>query len=179
MTDDDSRGFADERRRLLVELERERNQFIRNVETCRIRDIERPFLGDWTLKDIVAHVASWDAAVVSAFRGLREGKHPTILDMDEHEVDEWNADHVERSRRLNFWSVLEQLRDGRDRLIEEISQLDDEEVGAEGTIHHRLLHAVFDHDRIHWHEIAAKLAGMAGARADTPASIPADAAVTN
>jgi hypothetical protein len=179
MTDDDVRGFADERRRLLVELDRERNQFIRNVETCRIRDIERPFLGDWTLKDIVAHVASWDAAVVSAFRGLREGKHPTILDMDEGEVDDWNADHVERSRNLNFWSVLEQLHGGRERLMEEIALLDDEETGAEGTIHHRLLRAVIDHDRIHWHEIAAKLAGMAGARADTPASIPADAAATS
>ena len=70
--DDDARALADERRRLLHELEVERNQLIRNIETCRIRDIDRPFIGDWSLRDIVGHVSSWEAEVVTAFRDIRE-----------------------------------------------------------------------------------------------------------
>ena len=42
---------------------------MRNIETCRIRDIERPFIGEWSLKDIVGHVASWEAEAVSAAPG--------------------------------------------------------------------------------------------------------------
>ena len=61
---DDMIGNADERRRLLGELELERNQLMRNIETCRIRDIDRPFIGSWSLKDIVGHIASWEAEVV-------------------------------------------------------------------------------------------------------------------
>lgn len=176
MSEDDVRTYADERRRILVELERERNQLVRNIETCRIRDIERPFIGDWSLKDIVGHVSSWEAEVIVAFRQLRDGQNPDLLRFDPARVDEWNRDHVERKRSLNFWDVYQQLRAGRERLLRQLSEMSDEDVGAEGTVGHRILQATIDHDRTHWHDIAAKLAGMPGARPPAEASIPADAA---
>src|SRR3970282_3017252 len=120
MAEDNTTTFADERRRLLHELDVERTQFIRNVETCRIRDSERPFIGKWSLNDIVGHMASWEAEVVTAFRDIREGKRPALLDFDTAHLDAWNQDHVERKRDLNFWSLMEQLRGGRQRLLEEL-----------------------------------------------------------
>jgi hypothetical protein len=172
---DDMPGYADERRRLLGELELERNQLIRNIETCRIRDIERPFVGEWSLKDIVGHVASWEAEVVSAIRELRDGRRPAVLDFDEANLDTWNRDHVERKRDLNFWSILEQLKGGRVRLLEEAGMVSDEELAAEGSLYGTLLRSIIDHDREHWHEIAALLAGMPGVRHTGPASVPAEA----
>lgn len=166
---------SETRRRLIAELELERNQLLRNIETCRIRDIDRPFIGQWSLKDIVGHVASWEAEIVSNLRELREGKRPSLLDFDETELDGWNRDHVERKRDLNFWSVLEQLKGGRNRLLEELDLIPDEDLEAEGSMHLRLAHSVIDHDREHWHEIAAVLAGMAGARPTGPVSIPEEA----
>lgn len=178
MVEEDSRSFADERHRLLHELEVERNQLIRNIETCRIRDIDRPLIGDWSLKDIVGHVATWEAEAVAAFRELREGKRPKLFDFDEGRIDEWNQDHVERKRALNFWDVLQQLKSGRERLIEELAQLEDEDIGTEGSVHARLIRSVIEHDREHWHHIAARLAGMAGARPGAH-NIPHDATATN
>ncbi len=156
------------------ELELERNQLIRNIETCRIRDIERPFVGQWSLKDIVGHVASWEAEVVSAVRELRDGKRPAVLDFDEANLDIWNRDHVERKRDLTFWSIFEQLKGGRLRLLEEAAAVSDDDLGAEGSFYGTLLRSIIDHDREHWHEIAARLAGMAGARHTGPASVPAE-----
>jgi hypothetical protein len=46
------------------------------------------------------------------------------------------------------------------RLLEEVSLVMDEELTAEGSVPYRLVHSIVDHDRDHWHEIAAKLAGM-------------------
>jgi hypothetical protein len=172
---DDSEGLDDERRRLMADLLLERNQLIRNVETCRIRDIDRPFIGAWSLKDIVGHVASWEAEVVSALRDLQAGKRPAVLDFDDATLDTWNADHVERKRDLNFWSVLEQLKGGRQRLLEELTTMPDELVAEEGSPAHSLVRSVVDHDREHWHAIAAILAGMAGARHTGPASVPEEA----
>ncbi len=171
MTDDDVRGRADERRRLLSELDLERNQLIRNIETCRIRDIDRAFIGDWSLKDIVGHVASWEAEVVAAIRELRHGARPGLFDFDPANQDTWNNDHVERKRDLNFWSVLEQLKGGRMRLLEELSNVSDEDLTAEGSPYGRLAQAMVDHDREHWHHIAARLAGMEGARRTGPQSV--------
>lgn len=175
MSDDDVRVRSDERRRLLNELELERNQLLRNVETCRIRDIDRQFIGHWSLKDIVGHVASWEAEVVSAFREQREGRRPGLADFESANLDEWNQDHVERKRDLNFWSVLEQLRGGRHRLEEELALISDEDLTADGSYYQRLVESCIDHDRHHWHDIAAVLAGMAGARHTGARSVPEEA----
>ncbi len=179
MANNESTILADERKRLLHELDVERNQLIRNVETCRIRDIERTFIGEWSLKDIVGHVATWEAEVVTALRELREGRRPPLLDFDQSHIDAWNQDHVERKRALNFWDILEQLRSGRARLLEELEALSDDELATEGSIYGRLARSVIDHDREHWHEIAARLAGMTGARHTGPVSVPEEAASTN
>ena len=168
MSDDDIRARADERRRVLNELELERKQLVRNIETCRIRDIDRPFIGEWSLKDIVGHVASWEAEFVTALRELREGKRPALADFEDSHRDRWNHDHVERKRDLNFWSVLEQLRGGRNRLLEEVAQFSDEDLTEDGGGPALLLREVIEHDREHWHQIAANLAGMAGVRRVSP-----------
>lgn len=178
MAEDDTRTRADERRRLLGRLEVERAQLVRNIETCRIRDIERPFIGEWSLKDIVGHVASWEAEVVSALRDVREGRRPALLDFRSANLDDWNRDHVERKRDLNFWSVLEQLRGGRARLLEELPEFSDEALTTEDSVLNRLVLSVIDHDIEHWHEIAARLAGMAGARRTGPMSVPEEAGAT-
>ena len=176
--EDNERSGADERRRLLGELELERKQLIRNIETCRIRDIDRPFVGEWSLKDIVGHVASWEAEVVTALRELRDGKRPAVLDFHEELLDVWNRDHVERKRDLNFWSVMEQLRGGRVRTLEDLTFVTNGQLTVEGSVHLKLVHSLIDHDRSHWHEIAARLAGMAGARPTGPGSIPEETHAT-
>ena len=117
MPEDDPRTLADERRRLLSRLDVERNQLVRNIGFCRIRDIDRPFIGEWSLKDVVGHIASWEAEVVTALRELREGKRPRLLDFGSDAVDEWNNDHVGRKRDLDFSSVFDQLRGGRVRRL--------------------------------------------------------------
>jgi hypothetical protein len=175
MAEDDVRSLADERRRLMARLDTERKQLMRNIETCRIRDIDRPFIGDWSLKDIVGHVASWEAEVVAALREQSEGQRPTLLRFDQAKLDEWNHDHVERKRDLNFWSMLEQLRGGRARLLEELGTIPDEQLAVEESIPHRLTLSVIDHDIEHWHEIAARLAGMEGVRRTGPTSVPEEA----
>ena len=178
MSDDDATSFSDERRRILGELELERKQLIRNIETCRIRDIERPFIGEWSLKDIVGHVASWEAEVVSAMRDLREGRRPALLDFNQATLDAWNPDQVERKRDLNVWSLLEQLKGGRQRLLEEVALVADDDLAEGGTPARSFLQALIDHDREHWHAIAALLAGMPGARHTGPVSVLGEAAAS-
>jgi len=164
MSDDDVRARADERRRMLNELEVERNQLIRNIETCRIRDIDRPFIGDWSLKDIVGHVSSWEVEFTSSLRGARGGDPamPPVLSAEEE--DAWNAAEVERKRATPFWELMDQLHEGRASLLEVLGEFSDEELTEDGGVPAASVQEVLAHDRRHWHEIAAKLAGMAGVR---------------
>lgn len=178
MAEDDVRTRSDERRRLLGRLELERNQLIRNIETCRIRDIERPFIGEWSLKDIVGHVAAWEAEFVTALREHRDGKRPALWDFDYSTIDQWNRDHAERARAINFWGLLEQLRAGRERLLDGLAEVTDDELTTEGSTPNRVANEAIEHDREHWHEIAAKLAGMAGVRQVSSGPNPAATTVT-
>ena len=166
MSDDDVRVLTDERRRLMNELELERNQVWRNIEWCRIRDIDRPFAGEWSLRDIVGHLASHEAEVVSALRDLSEGRSATYFDIAD--LDRWNRDHVERKRAIDFWSLLEQLRGSRASLLDQLEKLSDEVITDDSTVESRLIHAVIDHDRAHWHEVAAVLAGMEAVTRQSP-----------
>jgi hypothetical protein len=171
MTDDDVRALTDERRRLMHELELERNQLIRNIETCRIRDIERPFIDQWSLKDIVGHVASREAELVTALREIRANEKPALAEFDPMHRDQWNQDHVERKRDLNFWSVFEQLRGGRARLLEELDHISDEDLLADDSPFLALVRTAIEHDRDHWHHMAAVLAGLENERKSRPQSI--------
>ncbi|MCK9520560.1 MAG: hypothetical protein M0R74_16275 [Dehalococcoidia bacterium] len=173
MSDDNARTLADDRRRLLHEMEVERNQVWRNIEWCRIRDIDRPFVARWSLKDIVGHLTTHESEVVTAFRDLREGRRPTYFDITD--IDRWNHDHVERKQAVDFWSLLEQLRGSRTRLLEELALVSNEDLTNDATPENRLVRSVIEHDRAHWHEIAARLAGMEGAR---PASSERNPAAT-
>ena len=168
MSDDDVRVRSDERRRLLGELELERNQLIRNIETCRIRDIERPFIGDWSLKDIVGHVVSWEAEYAAALSDVRSGRKPRIEGMTREQEDAWNAERVAAKAATPFWDLLRELQEGRTAFLAVLNEFSDEELTDESSDSLRLLRELIAHDRRHWHEIAAKLAGMAGVRPVSP-----------
>lgn len=178
MAEDDPRSLVEERRLIIGRLELEFNQLVRNVETCRIRDIDRPFIDEWSLKDIVGHVATWEAEVLKALRELREGRHPELFDFDESLLDHWNQDRVDRKRELGFQSVFEQLHGGHQRLLEEIELLSDDDVATIGSVHNKLIQGTIDHLVEHWHDIAAKLAGMEAARPVSPRAVPEETATT-
>ncbi len=176
MSDDDVTSLADERRRLFGELELERNQLLRNIDFCRIRDIEHPFIGEWSLKDIVGHIATWEAHIVTALGELAAGRRPELMDFQGGRLDVWNQDHVERNRSLDFGAVVAQLKDGRQRILDAASRIPDDELLTEGSVYLKLLRYLAAHDREHWHLIAAKLAGAPGVKRPVPVSLPEEIA---
>lgn len=151
----------------MAEFELERNQLVRNVETCRLRDIVSPFIGQWTVLDIVSHVADSDARAAAALRAFREdgvGQAPAF---------DCDASPSGTPQDVSMiWPGLERLRAERQALLAEAGALSDEELTAEGAFPFELMAACKDHDKLHWHDIAAKLAGMAGARRNGPPNEP-------
>jgi uncharacterized damage-inducible protein DinB len=173
VSDDDVRVRSDERRRLLGELELERNQLLRNIETCRIRDIDRPFIGDWSLKDIVAHVVACESEWIESLADVRAGQRPRTDAVTAENEDEANAAQLVAKAGTPFWELLKELESGRAAVLEALGSFSDEEVTDEASDCARVVREVISHDRRHWHEIAAKLAGMAGVRAVSPDPNPA------
>ena len=98
MVENDTRTYSDERRRLIGQLEKDRAQLLRNIETCRIRDIETPIVGGWSLKDIIGHVVFWETQKTEQLTALREENKISFLKQTTEEVDELNKKNVLRRR---------------------------------------------------------------------------------
>ena len=164
MAENDTRTHADERRRLIGQLEKDRAQLLRNIETCRIRDIESPIVGEWSLKDIVGHISYWETTIPVNLINLREGRDTSsqIFTISEPELQLLNEENVSKRRPDLFWQLLDELNEGRGTLMSEVSLLTDNDLGEDGTKERDLVSAVFMHDREHWRLIAAYLAGLGG-----------------
>lgn len=156
--DEDGRSFAAARRELLGQLELDRKQLLRNIDTCRIRDITRPFIGARSLTRIVRHVADREAAVVAAFRDRSQAGPATALTPPDREDSTLRA----------FVDAMAELAETRAALMVEIADVDDESLAAEGSALRALVQTCIDHDREHWHAIAANLAGLPSLRTGGP-----------
>ena len=164
MAENDTRTYADERRRLIGQLEKDRAQLLRNIETCRIRDIESPIVGEWSLKDIVGHISYWETTISTNLIDLREGRDGSLqkFAISESELQLLNEKNISKRRSDLFWRLLDELNEGRINLMSEVSLLTDNDLGEDGTKERDLVSVVFMHDREHWRLIAAYLAGLGG-----------------
>jgi len=60
---------------------------------------------DWTIRDIIGHLATWDGQVTKSIRAFREGSEYAIPDMGEGE-DDFNQQAVIEQRALTAQQVF-------------------------------------------------------------------------
>lgn len=88
--------------------------------------------GEWTVKDILAHLAAWQGeALLAAERVARGEPHGYHGYLVEESIDEWNRRRVEERRRLPLVDVMQEFNDAHDALIEALARCP-EDGGAAG-----------------------------------------------
>jgi hypothetical protein len=80
--------------------------------------------GEWTLKDVVAHVAAWDDELRRAIDDVLRNEMPRLAETDE---DELNAEFVARRRDRPVAAVLDELRRAHESLLARVMEVDDRE----------------------------------------------------
>jgi hypothetical protein len=75
-------------------------------------------LGEWSAKDIIAHVSSWEEVAALDLRRIGRGHVPFVAGFREADVDEWNA-FLMRGRKLFLPAqVFHELEGCYDMLVE-------------------------------------------------------------
>jgi len=80
--------------------------------------------GDWSVRDILAHVAAWDRAVTASFRQMLVGERPILLDLDEDGIDAFNAERHEADKARTLSEVTEELNDSREAMLDLLREVD-------------------------------------------------------
>jgi len=127
--------------------------------------------GDWSIKDIVAHLAHYEHAVVNWLTALLNGEPKPPSEFAGLSLDERNALIYERNRARSLADVLADSERAFKRSIDVVQRLRDEQLhdltftrrfGADYSAHDLIEGDTYGHYREH---IAAVRAWLAGQRA--------------
>jgi len=110
--------------------------------------------GEWTLKDVLGHVADWEWFGVDGLRQMAAGHAPQVEYVED--LDTWNQAHVETRRDQPWEAVWADLHAARQALLDVLEEMSQAQLGrsfpfpwgAEGTPY-QWVWVYFRHDREH------------------------------
>jgi uncharacterized protein (TIGR03083 family) len=117
-------------------------------------------IGDWSVKDILAHVTTWEEEALKYLPLIIEGGQPPLY-TTYGGLDAFNAQRTEQKRALSLSEVLKQLEETHRRLIAYVQSVPEEQFTRETRFRHRLRLDTYSHYPLHagmirgWREQAA------------------------
>jgi hypothetical protein len=85
--------------------------------------MSRCVCGEWTLKDVVGHLADWEWVGVEGLRDMAAGRTPQCEQVAD--IESWNQAHVEARRDQlweEIWADLQGAREGLAGVLDEMSE---------------------------------------------------------
>ena len=79
--------------------------------------VEPGVVGDWSVKDVLAHVTTWEEEALTHLPHILAGETPPRYSVTYGGVDAFNALMTERKRELSLEEVLRQLDETHARLM--------------------------------------------------------------
>ena len=104
---------------------------------------------DWSVKDILAHVTTWEEEALKYLPLILEGRTPPRYSVQYGGVDAFNALRAEQKRDLPLPEVLRQLEDTHGRLVEYVRGVPEEQFTRETPFRHRLRLDTYSHYATH------------------------------
>lgn len=104
---------------------------------------------DWSVKDILAHVSSWEDETLKHLPHILKGTRPPRYSVYYGGIDAFNAQMTELKRGLSLSQVLRQLDDTHLRLIEYVQNAPEEQFASETRFRRRLRSDTYGHYPIH------------------------------
>lgn len=107
--------------------------------------LEPGVTGSWSVRDIVAHVTTWEEEALAYLPLILEGGRPPRYSTRYGGIDQFNALMTERKKDLPLAEVLRQLDDVHRRVVELVRRVPEEHVTRESRFRHRLRMDTYHH----------------------------------
>ncbi len=123
---------------------------------------EPGIMGDWSVKDILAHVTTWEEEALKALPIILQGSKPPRYSIVYGGIDAFNALRSQQKHNLSLSAVLEQLNETHHKLLDYIKSVPEEQFTQETGFLRRLRLDTYSHYRLHaraireWREQSAK-----------------------
>jgi hypothetical protein len=101
--------------------------------------------GKWSVRDIVAHVTTWEEEALKYLPLILQGKRPPLYSHHYGGIDAFNALMTERKKDLSLAGVLRQLDDNHRRLLDYLESVPEENFTHESRFRRRLRADTYSH----------------------------------
>ena len=133
-------------------LEAARKELVAAIDGLTPEQMAIPVFDDWSVKDILAHIASWEEYALPDFQRVARGHMPALASFREPEVDNWNALVMSLRRNFPLEQVTYELEANRKATIAALDALPDERL-AQGQFVRIWATIAAVHDREHGEDI--------------------------
>lgn len=114
---------------LLEKLERQRESFLQAIEGLSDDDLHASgVVGDWSVKDIMAHLTTWEAELVKLLWQARQGVRPTTIHMNNVPVDEQNERWYQALKARPLERVLDDFHGVREQTLRRVQAFSDKDL---------------------------------------------------
>jgi hypothetical protein len=145
-----------DREELVRYLERARNELRASFRGLSTEQMTRPgVVGEWSVKDVLSHVTSWEEQVLPDLARLARGDTALLASVDLYATnyDPFNAMIMALRRGLELDQVLRELDIFRADFMAAVARLPDA-VLSDGQFGHVLLKITAEHDEEHAGQIS-------------------------
>ena len=115
--------------RVIAGLVETRRQIIEAACTIPFEQQEFAFVGSWSIKDLLAHLAGWDYTNLEGVREMLAGNKPAFLARHDRDWKTYNAMLVEQRRCDDFGEMIAAVRRSQDELVAFLEPLSDDDFG--------------------------------------------------
>jgi hypothetical protein len=107
--------------------------------------MEHGVTGNWSVRDIIAHVTSWDEEALKHLPFILKGGKPQRYSVTYGGIDAFNAVMTERKKDFLLSEVLTQLDETHSQLIDMIQSTPEDQFIRETRFRHRLRLDTYSH----------------------------------
>ena len=146
---------------IICEMQRVRSELLTEATALSRKERDTIFLGIWSVRDLLAHLAGWDYANLGAAKRIIQGRLPSFYDHHDRDWQTYNAMLVKKYGRNTFRELLAALKESQKKLVAYVQAIPPEDFnrdfgvrfrGYKVTIQ-RLLQADIKDVRIHHQQI--------------------------
>jgi DinB family protein len=141
---------VDRRQKLMQQLDRAWTAFNASYAGLSDAQLMQPGVtGEWSVRDIIAHVTTWDEEALKHLPLILEGGTPPRYSVQYGGIDAFNALMTEAKRGLTLAEVLAQSAATHRRLIDLVATVPEHQLGSESRFRHRLRLDTYGHYPLH------------------------------
>jgi len=121
------------RAQLLNDIQVERRRLEQNLAVLTRKEmLKRRVVGEWSVKDVLAHLVEWEQHLIAWYAAGLRGEVPTLPAMNRQETDAFNQAIYEKHCRRTLDDILADFHTSYEEILATVQAIPEQDLFARG-----------------------------------------------